>query len=171
MIMVTSCPADSLSDMRQYTLSVGDGARAPGKLVFHAADDSLLTEREFVSTPGVLLVNHVEILFDDEGVVAALNGWFPRAGWTIGRLDPPAAPPGTLRVSADVIPGVSMRCNEFDDPWPVVYDPGNGWIRISRAVDRVGGEFVEFMEGAVAHVQGGELVGLWLRPSGISGRA
>ena len=138
---------------------------APGSLVFDVADDSLLTQDVTTVATDILLLNCVELIVDDVGVVQALNGYLPQADWAAGRLDPPPAVSGCLRVEAEFTPGVALRCSSFEAPWPVVYDAGTGWIRISGWGEGARGQSVAFMDGAIAEVRDGELLGLWIRPT------
>lgn len=143
-------------------LSRYEGQPVGGRLVYRRSECSLDVEPIPAGGVAALLVNDVQIEIDEDGRLIFVWGLCPRAAWITASLQPPGADAGRLQlVGGTVIPGVSRRLNPVGR-WAVFHDPGSRWLCIGRASGT--GDGVAFAPGAIAQVDGGELIALWLRP-------
>lgn len=139
-----------------------DGKPVSGRLVYRRTDRSFDVEPRPERGVAALLVNDVQIEIDEDGRVVYVWGLCPHESWKAATLGTPAAKPGRLQyVGGQVVPGVSKRVNT-DERWVVGHDASSRWLCIGD--ESAQGETIAFAPGAVAVLDGDDLVALWLRP-------
>jgi len=114
-----------------------------------------------------VVVNDIELMLNEDDQRALfVTGYCPHQGWLPAILKPPASRRGSLRVEFDtpIVPGLSHRLHPWDEPWPVLVDRSNGWLRLGKDGSDSDLESVELAPGATAVVKGDRLAALWLHP-------
>jgi len=144
----------------------------PGKVSLGIQLLYLKNEYSFYSenTPDLrgvsVLVNDVELFFDDDGQILYVSGYCPYQEWQKTPLVVPAyLSAGLVLVSPEpksVPSGTSIGINDLNSRW-YVYVNVEGWICIGDPADR-GDQAVEFAPNCVAVLKGDFLVALWLKP-------
>jgi hypothetical protein len=115
-------------------------------------------------------LNSLKLIVDDrDDRLVCVIGYCPHPGWRSVELDVPVSHPGRVIVEAKpaLIPGVTVRINDADRQWPVCWDSKTGWICIGQTEASSMGRAVEFNNGMVAVLDGGDLLSLWLHPRRI----
>jgi hypothetical protein len=107
-----------------------------------------------------ILINNIELVVDENGVVVFLSGLCPHTNWTKTNLMLPDCKKGVLKLEDELKSGFSYRLNDFD--WPVYADDAKGWVCIGNPENL--GQAIEFLPGCVAVIEYGNLVALWLKP-------
>lgn len=112
-------------------------------------------------------INYLELMLDEEEQwVVFVTGYCPPQGWDPAILRPRSTRRASLRAVLDrpMVPGVSIALDPSEGRWPVLVDTQSGWIRIGQGRPEEDREGVEFAPGAVAVLEDGRLVALWLHP-------
>jgi hypothetical protein len=148
------------------------GQPVAGILVYRAADYAFATEPRPATCGASFTINEVELMLDDEQRqrVLFVDGYSPSQSWKRSSLRPPVASLGVLRADAGepVTPGSATAMDSNDVRWPVLVDPGTGWIRLGAGDPDSDREGLAFAPGAIAVLEGERLVALWLRPAQLS---
>jgi len=113
-----------------------------------------------------IVVNYLQLWFDDHGRVLYVDGYCPYQGWRQTTLSPPSYFKGGLFIiepcPESIPPGTAVRLNDLEEPWPV-YVNSDGWVCIGDPEDQ-GDIAVEFAPRSVAVLVDTSLTALWLRP-------
>jgi hypothetical protein len=136
-----------------------------GKVVYNKNDYSF--ETIGINHVGITsaLFNDVSLELDDSGKVIYIWGLCPHLGWTAGRLEPPDAMEGELRLvlEAPLEEGVAIGLTSSGKRLPTIVDRENGWVMIGTTSTT--GYAVSIMDGLMAQItEKGELAALWIRP-------
>lgn len=149
------------------TLKAEGGEPIGGTLVYREADYAFDTEPRPSTSGSSFTVNELELMLDDEEEgVLFVTGYCPHVGWRRAKLRAPLSRPGLLRGQhpPEAMAGGAVALNAREDRWPVLVDERNGWVRLGHGDPNMDREAVNFAPGAIAVLDAGHLVALWLRP-------
>ena len=135
-----------------------------GSLLYEAEDGMLNTANRVKHGFASLLVNDLNLEFDEKGSIFSIWGYLPSVLWERSDIPPPDSIRGTLKVNIDTPPGTAKRITPLGDFWPVLYDEKSGWISIFPRHKKQIDSSVEFIAGGIVALSNGEIVGLWLQP-------
>jgi hypothetical protein len=112
-----------------------------------------------------ILVNNLQLGFDDEGRILEVWGYCANTLWKQRTLSRPVYGPGSLMGKLDEVPvpGAAYRFTSSNE-WPVWVDVDLGWVVLGAHDLQEPYEAVEFISDAVAIVRDGSLHAIWLRP-------
>jgi hypothetical protein len=135
------------------------------KLLYIRKEYSLYVETSHRTLESII-VNDVEIFFDNDGRILYADGYCPYTKRNCINIMPPAYTSGALYLSSpepsSVLHFQSVVINRFPDYWPIHIN-SSGWICIGDENDK-GDIAVEFASSCVAVLQEESLVALWLHP-------
>ena len=153
--------------MATVTFAVMPGKASRGIQLLYLKDEYSFYCENGPSSRGVsILVNEVELFFDDDGQILYVDGYCPYQGWLQTPLDVPAyTSAGLILISPEpesVPSGTAVGLNDLSSRWQV-YVNAEGWVCIGDPANH-GDQAVEFASNCVAVLKGDFLVALWLKP-------
>jgi hypothetical protein len=110
-----------------------------------------------------LLINYIDLLFDENDYVAHLSGFCPYGTWIKADCQVPPYKEGKLKVETQDEPGFAYRIND-DKEWPI-YINKDRWVCLGNS--NKSENAIEFLHNCVAVIDQGSLVALWLKPDFI----
>jgi hypothetical protein len=139
--------------------------RAPrhGTVVYRVEEYSFDVDKVTSDTYSSILVNDLNLEVDERGNLLSVWGLCPHPGWQRGRVCPPSAPHGAVRVrsGAPLYRGISVSLTR-SERWPAVYDTASGWLAVGTPSAAL--VLVEFVTGAILGLDDeGSLRCVWLR--------
>ncbi len=148
------------------------GGTSQGIRLFYRRDEYSFLAQPVPSGRGVsVVVNDVQLWFDDEGRVLYVDGYCPYQGWQQTKLSPPAYSSAGLVVTdpnpKSVPSGTAVGINDLSSRWSVFVNP-MGWVCIGDPADH-GDKAIEFAPSSVVVLRGDQLIALWLHPTMLEG--
>jgi len=135
-----------------------------GKLIYISDDFSFDTINRQISGVTSVIVNDIQIDISIDHLVIAVWGICPHTVWQPGHVPKPVSQIGRLWLEKDITPGVSIRVTKLSEYWPITFDQFSGWLRVGQDALK-GDQSIEFIEGCVAILREGQIVGLCLHPN------
>jgi hypothetical protein len=113
-----------------------------------------------------VVVNYVQLWFNDDGQILYVDGYCPHQGWLKTPLRVPSYINARLILVSpepkSIRSGTGVGLNDLSSRWQV-YVNAEGWVCIGDP-EAHGDQAVEFAPNCVSVLRGDSMVALWLRP-------
>jgi hypothetical protein len=138
-----------------------NGQAVDGLLCYSRHDHAFDTKERVVSGYSCLQINSLQIELNETGQLLYVWGYSPYESWKGSKLSLPQSKEGTITYAGPLpVPGSSRRITN-ESFLSVLFDKRQDLVCIGDCSRE--GEAIRFAPGAIAVLQSGELVSLWLK--------
>lgn len=137
-----------------------------GELLYLKDEYSIFfVENKHINALTSLVINTLEIMVAEEGVLSRVQGYFPILSWKNRSLPIFQSQEASIYVddkSFNIEKNIGIG-QSISKEWPIYYDENTGFIFIGKNIDQAL-DCVEFCTGCYLSICDGYINGLWLKP-------